>query len=413
MKNRLFRFAPASFVACLLLVTGCKVSIGHGDFGDGGIDFGDADVNPTGGAMSGDAAAGTGGSNDLADASVVAMDSSVGTDASTVAGTVAEVPAALASALCDAREACMGPGRLAALYDGNTCATVIERELADGPMSQLESSVAADLILYDDSVLAACLTAVRSLGCAVLESRLPSSCRETLLGLVSLGDDCNTDYDCEGDAYCDFGSPQPSCPGVCTARGAADASCTGDNQCQDGLLCTPAGSCQAPVTKDGACDGDTLVCDLQDICVSSTGTCKSQDDVYAALEDDPCTPNTGTLCLADLSQGISLVCSRDTMTCIPVSASNESCVPGSLPDACPVEQYCHPTSSTCVLRETAGNSCSSATSVAKQCAAGHVCLNDSCVRIGRLGDSCDDDAACYSDHCNLVLGQCEAPVVCQ
>ena len=414
MKNRQSQLLKVAFALSALAVAGCKVSVGDGHF-DSGLDF-DADVTTTGGSATGgsDMSTGgtsnTGGSDVATDASMNDMDSAVGSDASTTTGTIADVPAALAAALCDAREACVGPARLAALYDGNTCADVVAAELEDGSMSQIEVSVTASVLIYDDSVLDDCLSDVRAQGCAVSESRLPAKCREALLGIVATGDDCNTDFDCEGDAFCDFGSPQPSCPGACAARGAADAPCTEDNQCQDGLLCTPAGTCQAPVATSGDCDGDSKICGLQDICVAGTGTCMSQDVVYAQTENADCTPDTGTLCLSDINQGISLVCAADSKTCVPVSLANEACVPGSIPDACPINQYCHPTQEVCVERETAGRAC---TGRAKECAAGLTCLNDACERIGRLGDACDSDWACYSYHCNLVSGMCEAPVVCQ
>jgi hypothetical protein len=77
---------------------------------------------------------------------------------------------------------------------------------------------------YDGAAARRCLDALRAGVCA---SPAPSACDEVLVGTVAEGGECRHPEQCAGDAYCAQRSPEGRymCPGRCTPRVAAGASC--------------------------------------------------------------------------------------------------------------------------------------------------------------------------------------------
>jgi hypothetical protein len=258
-------------------------------------------------------------------------------------------------------------------------------------------------------MLAACYDDTRALGCQVQSQRLPASCQMAIQGHVAIGDACSIGSDCAGEAYC----PLSACPRACTARHAAAASCTRDEECVTGLLCN-AGACTAPAATGAACAGNsTGVCAFGASCVGSTdtqaGKCMLNADVQVGDVGATCTPG-GTLCKEGLSCAFA---SGSAFSCQASVAADAACEL-ALPSECPNAQYCNAkdvmTAGTCIALPGDAAACV----LTDQCAPGNICVLENsksiCRHIGDLGDACTQDGLCRSGSC--TSGKCTIETVC-
>jgi hypothetical protein len=323
---------------------------------------------------------------------------------------VSEISASLATAICDALKACVGPTKLAMLNGREDCVARYTAGFEQDELASLAESIKAGAIKLDDSKLDACYSETRALGCNVQAQRLPPACQAAIAAQRAVGETCTLDADCAADAYCPIGA---MCPRTCMASHPNGAACTRDAECERGSICN-AGKCSVPAATDEACAGDNgAVCALGDSCVGSDdttpGTCQTNASVQVGELDAACTPG-GALC----KEGLSCAYDGAAFKCVGAVESGAKCQL-ALPSQCPVDTYCSAAdltdTGTCRALPTDGKACV----LNNTCAAGHVCVTQNgtatCRKLGDLGDACLANGLCRSGVCSngtcAVRARCE------
>jgi len=318
-------------------------------------------------------------------------------------------PAMLADAVCGALEECLGVELLADAFRGRDCRNLRQALLESGELGYLSDSVEAGLVTFVPGQTGACLSDLRSMGCAVEAARMPRSCRLALTGNVALDGDCSINADCAGEASC-ARDELATCPGFCSALQPAGFACTGndDAQCEDGLICFQ-GSCEPLGEASGACGDDLPVCRPGLLCLDDDleTSCEPLETLYFVAEGEACERGTA-LCAPGLvcestSAGIAGVC-RQTV------GEDQTCLRAD-PNECPFHQYCDAEAGgedgVCRDRPAAGEPCLDR---AAACDDGHRCIDDICVLLQANGGDCEVDQACYSGLCEQ--GECTGPLMC-
>ncbi len=334
-----------------------------------------------------------------------------GSDAGTGVLTVAGVPGAIAAALCEGLSACRGPLLLVDTLGGEDCVTSSTKRQEDGELRFLQASIDAGRVVFDPRSFSTCSHDYAALGCAAATHRLPASCEQALQGKVALDGDCDIDLDCAGNAFCDKGDTE-TCPGACAAPQTEGLPCRGSHECADGLQCTKAagaakGTCMKPGLDGDDCSSNK--CDFAFVCQTEgkKDVCRSMASIYKAALGDSCT-KPSMLCAPDL------VCASmsTTMGTCEAPVQKGAACRRAQPNECPRDQYCDAVPGavgTCVDYPADGAAC--LTGFRNQfCAAGNVCVGNTCKQIARTGGACDSAVECYSGTC---LGNiCVAPTTC-
>lgn len=390
------------YLACFALLAGCEVHVGDGNWHfdggawpDGGFGDDDEDTGPRGK----DAAAADSGERDSGTSS-----SDGGTDAGRDAGSapavdpVKVVSETLARGFCDALVECMGAELASEYLSGQSCADFLSKQLADRELHWLAESVQRGRAAVHADQLDGCAAALKAQACAVVSTRLPTTCEEAVAGYVAMGDECGITQDCEGTSVCVKDNAQ--CPGHCVKRVSRGAACAASTDCENGLLCRSSKCVPAPIEGD-PCSNRGSWCAPGLVCQGESGSevCSAASAVYTAKENAACDA-FGTLCLPELvcvSQG-----GREGR-CEPRAASGGVCG-AALPAQCPVGEYCKsPTSDdrvaagidgTCTPKPGPGKACGDI-----GCRPGSVCSSGMCVAYGVAGDSCVGDGTCYGGRC--------------
>lgn len=390
---RLFVLSICVFAAA------CEAELKVGGF-DGSI-FPDAGDEDSGGGGSG------GGGQDAATG-----DSATGTDAGTDAGNaihISEVPQLLANAVCAALEACEGTQLLTDSLNGEDCADVTGNVFSARELSALGDSVADGRIEFDPTRMAACVAAISAQACDVQTLRRPVACEDALKGKVALGADCVTSDDCSGTST--FCQPQAQCPGTCATLLTANTPCTNSDQCANGTLCAVVNSvrqCVAPGGPAAPCGLDsTPLCKRGFSCTPDMGggsTCKSNSIVYVRQAGQTCDP-PASMC----DRGLVCTNTPTGLECAAIAATDGACFRAQ-PSHCPAGQYCDAvtmTGGTCLDLPEEGETCLASTR-SQRCAPNFACLGDGLCHIkGENGDSCDENAECYSGNCGGTV--CDPP----
>jgi hypothetical protein len=428
---------------CVLTCGACEVKVGNADwdasFGDWDWDdddepgdpwdtpqtrkdAGKAPADEDGGApaqadaaMSGGKDAGTPAS--MIDADIIVPDSGSDEPAITV-GMVAEF---LARGSCGALEACMGEELLRESLRGVDCVEFRTQVYANRELYWLAKSVAYGRVTFRPDLLSACERDLLDSGCDVQSKRLPDSCREALEGKKRVDEDCAIDQECAGKAYCNKGLME-SCPGTCASLQTSGLRCLASSECDDGLVCR-GGTCAKSLVEGDSCSvrlgfgecAPGLVCQGPN---ANTLTCRKVTDVYSAKQGEACD-TASKLCAPEL------VCQSQSATsvmgvCAKRVASGETCRP-SQPGQCPTGYYCKDARTDVTTRAPAGTDgvCSSLPADGADCLAavgckpGQICstVDNKCHPREAVGDSCVEDAQCYTGRCNSN-GKCAAPIDC-
>lgn len=330
---------------------------------------------------------------------------------------LAELPPLLADAMCGIYEDCFG--QLFDLFLLEDCAELTERRVAQGGFSRVELAVQSGSVQYDPARAEECLSAYEARGCDDLLARHIEACEEALEGTLQTGDECELDEECAGDAICLVAD---ACPGHCAPRQPAGESCHTDDQCADGLVCSKVTNlCVEPRTESEACEGGSeaqcapgLLCLGADEDEARTGTCREVDALLTAAEGQTCDIMRGPLCQQGLTCAVTEVPASgaaDSLpgACEPTVGSGEDCHL-SVPSQCPEGEYCSIEIAdvllgqlgTCTPLPRAGEAC--APDLGPRCEAFARCVDDSCVAMRDLGESCTVDDVCYSGRC--VDGGC-------
>jgi hypothetical protein len=322
---------------------------------------------------------------------------------------LSEVPAELATTLCDVTAKCLGP--IADVYlAGQSCMDKQLTELQEGGFSLLQGAVDDHRVTYDGSKVAGCLDAVEKAGCGVFSNRIGTLCDGVFTGTVASGGDCTLDEECKKDLFCQVGS---TCPGKCTPLLAAGGDCKKSDSCKDGLICSDTSkTCIAPGAEGDTCGGTSgKECPANLVCVGATatqtGTCKTIDSVFAASDGASCDPTNAVFCKADLRCSLASVdqAGKAAWKC-EKPATSQTCHLG-YPETCPFGQFCRlettgSVDGTCKPLPGDGEACggtSAADTNKDKCAATALCVSGTCKAIQHLGGSCASDDECIGKLC--------------
>jgi hypothetical protein len=257
------------------------------------------------------------------------------------------LPEELASGICAALEGCLGETLLEVTLDVSDCEERTAAELRDGDFTFLQASIDAGRVVFDDDQLAACVTDYAALGCEVVASRAPASCKALIDGQVEVGDACVLDDDCTAGAFCDRDA---ACPGLCAELLGEGDDCDRNDQCESGLSCVDH-ECDEDAEEGDACDGGVappchlgLLCIGEDPDEDQAGECMAADDVLVVDEGDPCDVLGGEWCKEGLACVVDVTGSggsaRVVTVCMERVGSGDACHTSLLPQQCPSGEYC-------------------------------------------------------------------------
>jgi len=326
---------------------------------------------------------------------------------------IEEVPPMLAQTICDVASDCFGP--FAEVFLTTDCVGTFTAGVEDTSLPRWQASIEEGDLVYDGSEIAGCLAEIRGAGCDAFTLRLLETCGAAFDGQVAIGDACDSNDECAGDAYCELGA---SCPGTCATRKAAGSACVTDEECVSGTGCTDDGICGRPPGRGDSCTGD---CGGGTICVGADeeegtpGTCMTIDEVFTLEAGAECDIEGGEFCEPDLScavDEVDLIGGTATFVCVAESSSGGTCKVG-FPDPCPTGEFCDANpdlgvfEGTCTSLPGAGQPCHDG-DLGAGCAGTLQCVDGTCTAIQRLGASCGGDEECYSGNCSG--GVCTEPV---
>lgn len=335
-----------------------------------------------------------------------------------------EVPTAIASAACEAYEACYG-AVFELFLNGSDCTELTTKRLENGSFGEVGAAIERGTVRYDGTKVGDCLNAMRGQSCAEILERDKPECREALDGLVRLGGDCELNEECEGDAICDASAE--TCPGQCAARRNAGQTCSFDDECVDGLVCSEETElCVAPASEGDACEfgappcGPGLLCLGQDEVGKRSGTCRNVEQAMRVKAGEACSVLDGTLCEvgnACVADQIDLTSLSISWLCVKMGTYNAgaTCKPG-FPDACAEGFYCKRDAAgsvldgVCTAVPDAKEPCG--TGFSRQCKTGATCVTGICQNYADNGNGCTGDAMCYSEYCGSS-GGCEPQLPCE
>lgn len=354
---------------------------------------------------------------------LAACGGSSGDDAAVDAGLpLAEVPEAYAAVFCDLSERC-NPFFKAFVPEGD-CEDIFIATLKAQGFDAIVDAVEDERARYDPAKMQDCLDELSARSCDEIGDPDPQSCEEAAIGTVERGDDCTTDVECEGDSICLFSD---SCPGTCSAKSNAGESCSGDDQCKDGLVCSgDTARCVAPAEEGDDCEGgvappcasDRLFCLGDDDEKGVPGKCYPADELFTGQPGDECDFEEGPLC-GDGAACAIVDLDPLTFECVEVVDEGEDCHFGA-PNSCAPGSYCAGVSiddldveGTCEPYAEAGDDCDPATLMV--CGPGALCLPDAsgarCVARKKNGVACKVDGECWSENC--VDGGCAPENACE
>jgi hypothetical protein len=319
-----------------------------------------------------------------------------------------DLPEELASGICAALDGCLGDTLLEVALDGSDCEARTESELRDGDFVFVQASIDAGRLSFDADGVAACVADYAALGCEVVTSRAPASCKSMLEGQVELDEACVLDDDCAAGAFC---NREDACPGLCAELLSEGDDCDRNDQCESGLICL-GGECADDAGEGDDCDGGVAPpCHLGTVCIGDVaeeeqaGTCRAEDDLLVVEEGDECDIVAGEWCEDGLACVVDVVGSGAgasvVTVCMERVGSGDDCHTALLPQQCPTGEYCPADLNPdylaeCVARPDEGHACGAF----GICAPDHYCDGDHCKPF-RLpqGMPCTLDGECLSQRC--------------
>jgi len=336
---------------------------------------------------------------------------------------LADVPKAVATAICGVYEPCLGAA-FSITFPGKDCVARSTASINDSDFSLLPAAITKGTVVYDGTQVSACTDAIAKAGCGALTTRLSTLCASVLTGTVKAGGACTINGECGTGSFC---KTSQACPGACTPLQAAGQDCTQDDECQNGLSCSGATSkCAKPAGKGEACKGAAgAECAPDFVCqgggAMTPGTCVTPDAFFSGAAAATCDLEAGKFCQPGLGCALVGVQAGPTgavaqFKCEKPSAGGACHV--AYPEACPSGQYCELTGTTpdgaCKTLPGDGQPCakhvpSSAQSTDELCAVNTICDNGTCRAVQHNGGKCTADDQCYSKLCKN--GGC-APADC-
>jgi hypothetical protein len=336
---------------------------------------------------------------------------------------VEEVASEYAVVICDVLADCTSEALVELLFapggGSYDCVEAATRSFEQRNLPALEAAIAAGTIVYDGTAVDACLSGYAGLGCGFFSTREPQACRQVFAGTQALGEPCEINLECaSADSYCAIDG---MCPGTCTTRVGVGVTCTGDDACQNGLICQN-GTCQAQPVAGATCGGMSgLRCTGDQQCVGGgdgePGTCRPWSALLTADVGAACDLSEGPFCRDGLSFAVTAIAGMPpvgTFACEAEVGAGAACH-AAVPDECPTGQYCGgldlpmlDIEGTCMPLPAAGACAMTLTGLA--CAAGSTCVAGTCTLLREIGGACASGAECYSGRCES--GACVAADPC-
>jgi Dickkopf N-terminal cysteine-rich region len=298
------------------------------------------------------------------------------------------------------------------------CAQLLERA-SIGSINDLVTKVENGEVAFDGVAFDACYRNAFET-CSTLATTEP--CLEAFSGSIEVGNACNVDIDCAGDAYCDNDSGL-TCPGTCAARKAIGAPCNRRNEC-------------TPVAGIVACSADPgsnqRVCSQRPTKVVAAGArCGANvDGVYSTCgkglwckTDVPFPFGDLGTCAQPVAEGSACsafdVCARNT-TCTDLDQSQPQqctaltvsrklgapCGSGTKTLCSPLEALACIDGACAAIDGAAGASCDN--DFIATCDPGLVCIAARCSPPVATEQPCSDDGDCASGSCDPASGRCRA-----
>lgn len=297
----------------------------------------------------------------------------------------------------------------------------------------LAAAATAGTIAYDAAAAGTCLAAVATTCQWVVNpgKRPGTNCGEAFAGTVALGGTCLRSEECTGDAYCDHGADQATCPGTCVPTSALGDACSIDAECPQGGSLT-RGYCAGTYVCVQQSAGLELAAVGQPCGKLNVGdqltqvvSCAPEYACESVLGVDVCVPpypageacsDNDTACVAGY------VCDNliagEPKTCLEAVTSTTAGAPCGdnikEPPYCDVQLDlgCDIQLNQCVAGGdgTLGASCSPFANSynVQHCHGGLVCDKGTftCVAPLPAGSACAFDAVCASGQCDMTTGTC-------
>lgn len=332
-----------------------------------------------------------------------------------------DVPEQIVQAQCEAFERCLGD--FFGLFNGDVDCVERGRASADDELTRIRRAIDDGRVSYDGELMQECIDGIRDASCDLLNNSRITACERAIEGTVAIGGDCSDLEECEGAAYCKFGS---SCPGTCTAYETEGGPCSQDDDvCAEGLVCDDETErCVRPAGPGDRCGGGVEApcgggqfCAGEDEDNGMAGNCRVASEVFTAKLGEDCDFFTGRLCEKDLS--CSIVGFDETTgdlqwMCEATVASGGACN-ASVPGTCPSGEYCDIPADdfqgTCRSVPADGEPCATDLSgEATLCGPQSGCDGGTCRALQQIGGTCQSDEVCFSELC--VGGVCVSDSRC-
>jgi hypothetical protein len=260
-------------------------------------------------------------------------------------------------------------------------------------------------------------------------------CAEGLcVALLADGETCdpyNFGSDCTS-GYCDETTSKCSEPEAAPEYKSEGEECLGATECNPDqcMICKPANI--GAISTCQSVGGEDDYCRAHDDCAGDLGCTNLK--CTSLEENQPCGPNHG-MCKAEYNcipeilcynfDGDQTNCSAQSIClydetsgyCDPIEGRC-SVLPASgackFGYACAATTYCETTSTTCLARALAGESCSSDGSTAPPCAAGKTCTDNVCKENCEYDEDCTEGSYCDENYfCQSQnLSACETNMAC-
>jgi hypothetical protein len=195
--------------------------------------------------------------------------------------------------------------------------------LYDG--AQARASIEAGRAGYDGDAARDCVDGIDADACTFYD--VPA-CSAVVTGVRQPGESCFASFECAGGSCAPTGScTDTCCLGTCVASVGVGGSCSSQADCADGLVCTAASGADTVTCQPRAALGEQ--CTYSELCA---------EGLFCAVVYQPDDTTIGK-CEAPAARGDACDTTSPSLSCRSV------------------EDYCSPTTSTCVARVEVGSPC--------------------------------------------------------
>ena len=274
-------------------------------------------------------------------------------------------------------------------------------------------------ISYDARAASECFQDVVNCSLATVAPNV--ACSRVFVGSAALGQACELDEECAGNAQCN--STVDSCPGTCVATAGLGEPCSRSADCdqrEQTLVCntsTATGSCSAVATAVEVGSGETCGLDeAQQMRVCPAGTWCGPDDAAAPTCIPPMPLDGACVDSDDVCEGVAF-CLTDGNTgqCQEITLTTTEGGPCG-PESGLSTVMCDPLASlfcrdgVCVATDgSEGSPCVVSDTYGALCHLDHYCSGDvapsRCMPLKEAGTACSDSDECFGG-CDAATGLC-------